>query len=296
MEGREERIEILVREGTESEFRANPDFVKDVEHGPELQSLFDSHEFTGEHRWGMAIDLSKCNGCNACVVACNAENNVPIVGKERVLEGREMHWLRIDRYFRGDVNEPESVSQPVPCQQCENAPCEEVCPVGATMHSEEGLNDMVYNRCVGTRYCSNNCPFKVRRFNFFNYHLDLNDAANTVKQMVFNPEVTIRARGVMEKCTYCVQRIQTKKFQAKNERRPLRDGEVVPACAQSCPADAITFGDLNDASSRVHKEHTSPRAYAMLQFLNIRPRTLYLARIRNPNPALAPADHGKAHG
>jgi MoCo/4Fe-4S cofactor protein with predicted Tat translocation signal len=253
---------------------------------PPLESLWKEWEYDG-YKWGMATDLSNCIGCNACMVACQAENNVPVVGKEQVAVSREMHWIRMDRYFKGDPDDPQMVHQPVLCQQCENAPCESVCPVGATLHSDEGLNDMVYNRCVGTRYCLNNCPYRVRRFNFLEYtDFDVNRARNKVRQLVFNPEVTVRSRGVMEKCTWCVQRIQAKKIEAKNERRHLRDGEIIPACAQACPTDTIVFGDLNNPKSRVRELHDSPRAYAMLGDLNTKPRNAFLARIRNPNPAL----------
>ncbi len=288
MEGREERIHMLIHEADVTAYKANPEAIHGEEHGPPLESLWEAPEkYETGHKWGLAIDLATCTGCNACVVACQAENNVPVVGKERVWRSREMHWLRIDRYFSGEVDDPVVVSQPVMCQQCENAPCEEVCPVGATMHSKEGLNDMVYNRCVGTRYCSNNCPYKVRRFNFFNYHLDVKEPENEILKMLYNPDVTVRARGVMEKCTYCVHRIKAVTHKAKNERREVKDGEIVTACEQACPSNSIIFGDLNDKSSRVTKKHEHARSYAMLGFLNIKPRTQYMARISNKNPSLS---------
>ncbi len=275
------RIPELIHETTLETYLADPEHFKHQSHILKA-ALWKEHEYTG-NRWGMAIDLNACIGCNACMVACQAENNIPIVGKEGVAKSREMHWIRVDRYFSGNVDSPRIVHQPMACVHCENAPCEQVCPVGATVHSEEGLNVMVYNRCVGTRYCSNNCPFKVRRFNYFNYHKKL----EPIEKMMFNPEVTVRSRGVMEKCTYCVQRIEAVKIAAKNNRRAIRDGEIVPACAQTCPTQAIVFGDLNDPNSRVSQRQNDNRAYTMLEELNVKPRTAYLARIRNINPALA---------
>ncbi|MBD3162112.1 MAG: 4Fe-4S dicluster domain-containing protein, partial [Candidatus Eisenbacteria bacterium] len=281
-----DRLGALVREADLETYRRHPDFAKHVVHHPPLVSLWEKHEFEG-HAWGMTIDLTSCIGCGACSVACQSENNVPIVGKEQVLESREMHWLRIDRYFSGDPDEPEAVHQPMACVHCWNAPCESVCPVSATTHSEEGLNQMVYNRCIGTRYCSNNCPYKVRRFNWFNF----NENYTQIEKMVKNPEVTVRARGVMEKCTYCVQRIEAVKIDAKNERRAIEDGEIVPACAQACPTQAIVFGDLADPDSRVRKLQDHNRSYGLLAELNTQPRTLYLAKLRNPA-----GGSGTAHG
>ncbi|MEX0793543.1 MAG: 4Fe-4S dicluster domain-containing protein, partial [Pirellulaceae bacterium] len=292
------RVGALVREGTVSEFEAHPDFAEHRVHHPPLESLWTELSYDG-HAWGMSIDMSKCVGCNACTIACQAENNVPIVGKEQVAKGREMHWIRVDRYFSGDMDEPHAVTQPVTCQHCENAPCEQVCPVAATVHSDEGLNDMVYNRCIGTRYCGNNCPYKVRRFNYLDYRAgdhQFEEANRELAQLVFNPEVTVRNRGVMEKCTYCVQRIQNTKIEARAERRPIGPNEVRTACQEACPAQAIEFGDLNNGESRVAANHENPRAYAMLAELNVKPRTKYLARIRNPHPWLAAEeDHGPGH-
>ena len=272
----------VIRKATLQDFIKNPDFAHaGIESpGPEM-TLYPNYQYT-ELKWGMTIDMNSCVGCKTCIVACQAENNIPVVGKEQTMRGRQMQWLRVDIYYEGGTENPGIYYQPVPCMQCENAPCEVVCPVGATVHSTEGLNDMVYNRCVGTRYCSNNCPYKVRRFNFLLWQ----DWTTPQFKMMRNPEVTVRSRGVMEKCTYCIQRITAGRIAAEKEERKLKDGEVITACQQACPAGAIVFGDLNDPNSRVSKIKAQQRNYNLLEDLNTRPRTSYMAVVLNPNPEL----------
>lgn len=279
MEGRK-----IVAEATLKDYMKNEEAGN---HKHKIFSIWSGHQFNG-HKWGMAVDLNTCTGCSACMIACQSENNIPVVGKKFVLQGREMHWMRVDRYFVGDPKNAQAVFQPVMCQQCDNAPCETVCPVLATVHSSEGLNDIVYNRCVGTRYCSNNCPYKVRRFNWFNYAKLIEKPMH----MALNPDVTVRSRGVMEKCTFCVHRIKATKIAAKNEKRELKDGDVKTACQESCPSDAIMFGDLNDPNSKVSQAfNKDPRSYALLEEFNAAPSVRYMVKIRNNDQESAADSH-----
>lgn len=320
----EKRAPRLVREGTlEMIEEHGKQYVKGLGiHSPKLESLWEEPINTFEkddtvpYQWGMTIDLNKCTGCNSCVIACQSENNISVVGKEQVSRGREMHWIRVDRYFRGERDAPSMVHQPVACAHCETAPCEQVCPVAATVHTEEGINAMAYNRCIGTRYCANNCPYKVRRFNYFNYTTEygyfygweqkgkLETASRKLQQLVLNPEVSVRGRGVMEKCTYCIQRVQNGKIEARNHGRNAEDGEIQSACQTACPTQAITFGNIKDPGSKVTAQRNSARNYDMLAELNIKPRTSYLARVRNTPQRLKTADqlapfvdhgHGDSH-
>jgi molybdopterin-containing oxidoreductase family iron-sulfur binding subunit len=322
MEGRD-----FFREGTIEDYRHDPQFARTIgmdSHIPPNVSLYRRPPLDAAEQWGMTIDLNTCTGCSACVIACQSENNIPIVGKEQVVNQREMHWMRIDRYFASveeDEPNPEMVMQPVNCQHCENAPCETVCPVNATVHSEDGLNVMAYNRCIGTRYCANNCPYKVRRFNFFDYNQrPLDDlywgplapkGTDELIKMSKNPNVTVRMRGVMEKCTFCLQRIEAARIDSRIEAdgsggAAMPTDAVKTACQQACPADAITFGDISDEKSRVAREMDSDRSYRILEYLNVKPRVSYLARLRNPNTRMPGAEksgrinssagHGKGHG
>ena len=287
----QERLPIIVRESTLSDHQKDPEFAMAFAEKNELKGMWKEHDYSEGNQWGMSIDLTSCTGCSACTIACQSENNIPIVGKDEVSNGRDMSWIRLDRYYTGDVEDPEMVFQPIACQHCEMAPCEGVCPVAATTHSEEGLNEMAYNRCIGTRYCANNCPYKVRRFNFFNYTKDTPE----IVEMAMNPDVSIRFRGVMEKCTFCVQRISVAKIEVKNEGRDLEDGDVVVACQQACPTDAIAFGNINDPNSEVSKIKAQNRDYALLGELNLQPRTSYGAKLRNPNPDLESGHHAAEH-
>lgn len=290
LDGRE-----LIRSGTIEQWRADPDHpdFAHAHHHVGDASLLPEVAYDG-YKWGMVIDLNTCTGCNACVIACQAENNIPVVGKEQVANGREMHWLRLDTYFAGALDNPTTHFQPLPCMHCEKAPCEIVCPVAATTHSPSGINEMTYNRCVGTRYCANNCPYKVRRFNFLHYNEHVEETP--LLQMVQNPDVTVRGRGVMEKCTYCVQRVNAARIDAEKENRSIRDGEVVAACQAACPSQAIQFGDLNDSSSVVAEAHRSPLRYSLLEELNTQPRTTYLAEVRNPHRDLTMTQEVGDHG
>jgi molybdopterin-containing oxidoreductase family iron-sulfur binding subunit len=281
----------IIRTATLDQYKADPGFANEGERHPttdKSNTLFPNWEYK-DNAWGMSIDMNSCTGCNACIVSCYAENNIPVVGKQQVRIGRNMQWLRIDTYFEGDLAAPRAHFQPMACQHCENAPCEQVCPVGATVHTPEGLNAMVYNRCVGTRYCSNNCPYKVRRFNFLLY----SDFETESLKLMRNPDVTVRSRGVMEKCSYCLQRISAAKIEADKENRAIRDGEIVTACQQACPAQAISFGNLNDKQSQVAKLQADERSYQVLADLNTRPRTKYVAAVLNLNPELeaTPVEH-----
>lgn len=274
----------IIQEGTVDQYLKNPSFIKDAPH-PEMESVYKPHEYTGV-KWGMSIDMNKCIGCAQCVIACNVENNVPVVGKDQVIKGREMQWLRIDRYYSGSADEPKVSLQPMLCQHCDQAPCENVCPVVATTHSPDGLNQMVYNRCVGTRYCSNNCPYKVRRFNFFNFrdHFRSGYQENSIFALLHNPEVTVRSRGVMEKCTFCVQRISDARSEAIRENREIKGTDVTTACQEACPTNAIQFGDINNNEAEFYKYRNHELGYYVLEELNVKPNVTYIAKLRNIKP------------
>jgi molybdopterin-containing oxidoreductase family iron-sulfur binding subunit len=290
IEGNESLDRGIIRYATLEEFKADPNFAnaglgRDT---PEADtSMFPAYRYD-KNAWGMSIDLNSCVGCNACVTACYAENNIPVVGRLQAKIGRTMQWIRIDTYYEGDLAAPRAHFQPMTCHHCENAPCEQVCPVGATVHSPEGLNLMVYNRCVGTRYCSNNCPYKVRRFNFLLYS-DVYDWDDKTLALMHNPDVSVRSRGVMEKCSYCNQRIQAVKIEADKQNREIRDGEIKTACQQACPTNAIVFGNINDRNAEVAKIKTNTRTYGVLADINTRPRTTYVAGVLNINEELAKA-------
>ncbi|MDP3442824.1 MAG: 4Fe-4S dicluster domain-containing protein, partial [Ignavibacteria bacterium] len=274
------RIRKIIQDGTVEEYNSDPHFLHHGKH--EIFSITDEHAYTG-NKWAMAIDLNKCTNCSACIASCNVENNIPVVGKDQVSRGREMHWMRLDRYYSGTPEEPIVSNQPMLCQHCDNAPCENVCPVNATNHSPDGLNQMAYNRCVGTRYCSNNCPYKVRRYNFYNFRDNFADAyyENNLTSLVHNPEVTVRSRGVMEKCTFCVQKIMDARSIAIKEGRDLKGEDVVTACQSACPTNAIVFGDANDKKSAVAKLRNHNLAYHVLEELNVKPNVTYIAKLRN---------------
>ncbi len=290
----------IALDGTLEEFNSDNHFVEHLRHLPPKSEIYAGHDYSQGPRWHMVIDMNKCTGCSACVTACQAENNIPVVGKNECANGREMHWMRIDRYYSGDENQPTVSQQPMLCQHCENAPCENVCPVNATSHSIDGLNEMTYNRCIATRYCLNNCPYKVRRFNFFDYSKQtqpepVQKPDAPTQQLLYNPQVTVRMRGVMEKCTFCVQRLNRAKFAAKNANKPIADGAAVTACQQACPANAIAFGNIHDKKSDVAQQDQSPLMYYVLEELNIKPSVGYLAKVRNPHPVSAMTSEDAHH-